>query len=396
MKHIHFWLLSIVFNILVGVRAEGQILTDYLIYNNGDTIHGEVEYYDEIFDRVWFCNPNTGSFQVKKEEIKEFKLNNEVFERFKITFDNLKGETFKNRYKNSLLLRTGKYLFFKHQYSGTVASFYIHNAPPFFLEEEIGIVTNEGLFLIKNKNNEFVVINYDTFWNKEHKAYEQNDWKTQLTQYAKENGCNSEVLQIIKKGSLSDVEEFARIINGDSVRHYANLHRFIEFSGVIGAGICEYRRNELAKSTPFYGNVSIMGGAIDVYKILGGISVLRFEMSLQNSTFKNITFQNLNTSAWLGINRIYKEKFLSSISIGFNHNAALISSTSKWRLYDNIFSERSGTFYFVPAIRGVVKYKRYGLGVVSTLQPKKNTNAANLYNIQLEYIFSKIMRSNHE
>jgi hypothetical protein len=99
---------------------------------------------------------------------------------------------------------------------------------------------------------------------------------------------------------------------------------------------------------------------------------------------------------WLGIYRTIKEKYLSSLSIGFNHNEALISSRTKWRIYDNIFSERSGTFYFVPGVRAAVKYNRLGLGFVYTLQPKNNTNAANLYTIQLEYIFSKIIRSNHE
>lgn len=395
MKHKHFWLLSILF-ILVGVRAEGQILTDYLIFNNGDTLHGEVEYYDEIFNRVWFCSPRTGSFQVKNEEIKEFKWYKWVFKRFNITYDNLRGEAFKNKYLNSSILITGKDLFFEHLYSGSAASFYIHRAPPFFLDEEIGIVGNEGLLLIKDKSNKVIVINYDSYWNRDHRAYEQNDWIRQLSQYAKENGCNREVLQIIKRGSLSNVGELARILNGDSVRYYANLHRFIEFSGVIGQGICEFRRNELTKSTPLYGNVTLLGGAIDIYKILGGMSVFRCEISLQNSKFKNITFQNLNSSVWLGIYRSFKDKYLTSLSIGFNHNAALISSRAQWRNYDNTFSERSGTFYFVPGVRAAVKYKRFGLGIVSSLQPKSNTNAANLYTIQLEYNFSKILRGNHD
>jgi hypothetical protein len=288
MKQFHVCIFITTINLLANDSVLAQNVNDYLIYNNGDTLRGEVEYYDEIFDRVWFCDPKTGSFKVENEEIKEFKWYKWAFKRFKITYDNLSGEGFKNKYINSSILKTGKDLFFEHLYSGPIASFYIHRAPPFFLKEEISIEGNEGLILIKDKSNKVIVINYDCYWNRDHRSYEQNDWKKQLSQYAKENGCNREVLQIIKKASFSDVVEIARIINGDSVRHYANLHRFIEFSGVIGQGICEFRRNELTKSTPLYGNISLLGGAIDIYKILGGISVFRFEMSLQNSKFKNI------------------------------------------------------------------------------------------------------------
>lgn len=368
--------------ILLSKALIGQ--TDYVVRNGNDTLWGIVE-FDKDTEQLFFTDLHSEGSKLYNKDVKAFKTENALYERFQISAVDFGEKRFQKRLMKLYSGVYGDNLYFKLLYKGSSFSFYMNDARIDYVDC-CGSYMYSGLFLVKDSCGKIKILRYCSCNLENHfRHLDHYYWHNQLCKIAESAGLGRNVIKNIKHAAVYEINEVAKLMNGAPSKYFEEKNKPVTYTSFVGFAGLGLSSIKLRGEDNFKGTAGYAGAATDIKRRANDPISMRLEMSVQNAIYKEITMRLVSASGWFNYNWYFGNKYTVTAGLGVVTNWTPLSSGEKKSRINKLFNRSSSHFYSARVLRAAVAFKGYELGLISTFNIIKDPDSFNSCSLQFGY-----------